>query len=111
MIRQIRVGTLLALFAPGLASVEAVPQAPPSPTTHKPAPAPAVCPVTLPRKGPKNAMDYFEPGTSRWKPVLHVGLWPDGTVVFQPGGPGSIEPNGSLAMKFWWTRGEGLLGN
>jgi hypothetical protein len=33
------------------------------------------------------------------------GLWRDGTVVFKPGGAGFITPDGSLAMKFGWTRG------
>lgn len=35
------------------------------------------------------------------------GLWPDGTVVFKPGGAGFITPDGSLGMKFGWTRGVG----
>ena len=29
-----------------------------------------------------------------------VGLWPNGTIVFRPGGPGFVTPNGSLGMKF-----------
>ena len=33
------------------------------------------------------------------------GLWPDGTVVFKPGGAGFITPDGALGMKFGWTRG------
>lgn len=33
------------------------------------------------------------------------GLWPYGTVVFKPGGAGFITPDGSLGMKFGWTRG------
>ena len=33
------------------------------------------------------------------------GLWPEGTVVFKPGGAGFITPDGSLGMKFGWTRG------
>jgi hypothetical protein len=73
---------------------------------------PGTCPVTLPRKrtAPIDGMSFFEPGTSRSKPTLSVGLYPDGTVVFQPGGPGFIGPDGALSMKFWWTRGEGLRG-
>jgi hypothetical protein len=78
-------------------------------------PAFATCPVTLPRERtrPIDAMSFFEPGTSHWKPVLILGpfgLWPEGTVVFRPGGPGEILPDGSLSMKFGWTRGEGLRG-
>src|SRR5262245_47990746 len=33
------------------------------------------------------------------------GLWRDGIVVFKPGGAGFITPDGSLGMKFGWTRG------
>lgn len=33
------------------------------------------------------------------------GLWPDGTVVFKPGGAGFITSDGALGMKFGWTRG------
>lgn len=33
------------------------------------------------------------------------GLWPDGTVVFKPGGAGFITKEGGLGMKFGWTRG------
>ena len=32
------------------------------------------------------------------------GLWPDGTVVFKPGGAGFITRDGALGMKFGWTR-------
>jgi hypothetical protein len=32
-------------------------------------------------------------------------LWPDGRVVFEPGGPGFVLEDGSLAMKFPWWRG------
>jgi hypothetical protein len=32
------------------------------------------------------------------------GLWPDGNVVFRPGGPGFMTQDGSLGMKFGWTR-------
>lgn len=33
------------------------------------------------------------------------GLWPSGTVVFSPGGPGFITREGWLGMKFGWQRG------
>ena len=33
------------------------------------------------------------------------GLWPEGTVVFRPGGAGFTTLDGSLGMKFGWTRG------
>lgn len=32
------------------------------------------------------------------------GLWPDGTVVFKPGGAGFVTRDGSLGMKFGWRR-------
>jgi hypothetical protein len=33
------------------------------------------------------------------------GLWPQGTVVFKPGGAGFVTQDGSLGMKFGWRRG------
>jgi hypothetical protein len=36
--------------------------------------------------------------------ALSTALFPDGTVVFRRGGPGSVQPDGSLAMKFGWDR-------
>lgn len=33
------------------------------------------------------------------------GLWPNGTVVFKPGGAGFQTQEGALGMKFGWTRG------
>jgi hypothetical protein len=37
--------------------------------------------------------------------LLSTFLWPDGTIVFKPGGPGFVTSNGSLGMKFMWIRG------
>src|ERR1700730_6808031 len=37
--------------------------------------------------------------------ALWTVLWPDGTVVFRPGGSGFVLPDGSLSMKFPWWRG------
>ncbi len=34
-----------------------------------------------------------------------VGLWPNGALVFRPGGPGFVTADGSLGMKFGWQRG------
>jgi hypothetical protein len=37
---------------------------------------------------------------------LSVSLtWPGGTVVFKPGGAGTVLPDGALSMKFGWQRG------
>ena len=33
------------------------------------------------------------------------GLWPNGTIIFRPEGAGFITRDGSLGMKFGWTRG------
>lgn len=55
--------------------------------------APPPCNVTLP-----NADGWFS------NDALRVQLWPDGTVVFKPGGPGSVLKDGSLSMKFPWER-------
>jgi hypothetical protein len=33
------------------------------------------------------------------------GLWPNGTVVFRPGGSGFVTRDGALGMKFGWRRG------
>jgi len=41
---------------------------------------------------------------------LWTVLWPDGEVVFEPGGAGEIRPDGSLAMKFPFWRGENAHG-
>jgi hypothetical protein len=72
------------------------------------------CPVTLPRKAPlppNEAIQFFGAESAHWNGALYVGaLWPDGTVVFKPGGAGTILPDGSLAMKFGWYRGAGLRG-
>ena len=106
MIRRISVGMLLLLATWVAIRTRAAPQSAASKGEKKP--TIATCPVTLPGSG-----SLFDPETSRLKPVLILGpfgLWPDGTVVFLPGGPGSIEPDGSLSMKFGWTRGEGLRG-
>jgi hypothetical protein len=60
-----------------------------------PKPASFACPVSQPNG----------PGEYEYKnEFLMTSLWPDGTVVFKPGGPGSVEEDGSLEMKFPWTR-------
>ena len=61
------------------------------------------CPVTQPNGSPPpgqepNRLDF---GNGK----LWTVLWPGGTVVFRPGGPGSVLPDGSMSMKFGWWRG------
>jgi hypothetical protein len=91
---QIFFGTFLVLLASIPIGTKATPHSAESQRTTKT--APATCPVTLPgsarsfgkRTPGSEAMSFFEPGTSHWKPVLILGpfgLWPEGTVVFRQG--------------------------
>lgn len=75
-----------------------------STSTHLPANAASNCAVTLPNAGspPGTAHDRQWNGTRKLRVSLY---WPDGPVVFRPGGPGFVEPDGSLGMKFGWWRG------
>jgi len=41
---------------------------------------------------------------------IYTTLWPDGVVIFEPGGPGEIREDGSLVMKWPFFRGEGVVG-
>src|SRR5262245_41544737 len=61
----------------------------------------AACAVTLPLEGNSNSLPNGNYGNA----ALQTGLWYGGRVVFEPGGPGSIEPDGALSMKWWWWRG------
>jgi hypothetical protein len=66
------------------------------------------CPVTVPNgstpPGEQPSPDYHGNGQ------LWTGLWPEGKVIFEPGGPGTIYEDGSLGMKWPWWRGvEGRL--
>jgi hypothetical protein len=62
-------------------------------TAERPSVAPT-CPVTLP---PPDGGRYGND-------ALQTGLWPEGKVIFKPGGPGGELADGSLHMKFWWWR-------
>lgn len=66
----------------------------------------AVCEVTRPN-GIVAGSEQSEPNSygNRQLSLGPFGLWPDGAVVFKPGGAGFITPDGSLGMKFGWTRG------
>ena len=61
------------------------------------------CNVTLP--GASRSPDQIEPGFYGTKELAFSGPWPEGTVVFKPGGAGFVLPDGSLSMKFGWERG------
>jgi hypothetical protein len=110
---QIFFGPLLVLLVSAPIGTTAMPQSAESQTMKMNKTTPANCPVTLPhnRTRPIYPMSLF--GTSPRKPALILGpfgLWPEGTVVFRPGEAGEIFPDGSLSMKFGWTRAEGLRG-
>jgi hypothetical protein len=51
-------------------------------------------------KGPRDGPDPNSHGNGK----LWTILWPEGTVVFQPGGAGFIGDDGSLSMKWPWYR-------
>jgi len=65
--------------------------------------APATCKVTH----PNGAWPPGDPdaGQGYGNDDLWTALWPDGTVVFRPGGPGSVCEDGSMSMKWSWSRG------
>jgi hypothetical protein len=66
----------------------------------------AECKVTKPNDIAAG-VEQAAPGSygNREVSVGPFGLWPDGTIVFKPGGAGFITRNGSLGMKFGWMRG------
>ena len=79
-------------------------------STRVPAYAAAVssdCPVTQPN-GVRH--DGEAAGGNHGNRALVTTLWPQGTIVFKPGGPGYVLPDGSLSMKFgWWRLRSGKL--
>ncbi len=69
------------------------------------------CPVTIGRKSPISPTDFFGSASAHWNGNLYVGgLWPNGTIVFRPGGAGFVYPDGSVGMKIAWYRGKGVYG-
>src|SRR5229473_2666156 len=72
------------------------------------------CSVTAPNgvvAGTSIGADGHSPYRQEWShgnALLSVGpfgLWPEGTVVFKPGGAGFVARDVALGMKFGWTRG------
>lgn len=71
------------------------------------------CAVTVPNESePPGVFTHRGPNDNPAKNSHLYGngkLWttlhPNGTVEFRPGGPGSIDSDGSLSMKFPWWRG------
>lgn len=71
------------------------------------------CQVTIGRKSDISPVEFFGSGSANWNESrnLYVGaLWPDGTIVFKPGGAGFVYPDGSVGMKIAWYRANGLHG-
>ena len=66
------------------------------------------CPVTAPNREtpPGQGSSPFSHGNGG----VWTDLWPEGRVVFEPGGPGSVGQDGSLVMKWpWWWDAPGHL--
>jgi hypothetical protein len=75
--------------------------------TARTAVQPFECPVT-----PPNGETYTgEPaGGNHGNTALVTWLWPNGKIVFRPGGAGFVLSDGALSMKFgWWRRITGSL--
>jgi len=85
-------GSLVAVMPPGFLSAQAS--------------RPDSCYVTTPNGIVAGSSERNE--GSYGNALLSVGpfgLWPNGTVVFKPGGAGFQTKEGALGMKFGWTRG------
>lgn len=66
------------------------------------------CPVTAPN-GATPPGEKPSPGHHGNREIWTV-LWPEGVVVFEPGGPGSIGADGTLSMKWpWWRSAPGAF--
>ena len=63
------------------------------------------CQVTAPNGVAAGDQGNLNSHGNRQISVGPFGLWPDGTVIFRPGGPGFMTPDGALGMKFGWERG------
>ena len=65
------------------------------------------CNVTVPNGivGGSSDRDDHSYGNSYLSVGPVAGLWPNGTVIFRPGGSGFVTADGALGMKFGWQRG------
>jgi hypothetical protein len=68
------------------------------------------CPVTIGRRGSLSSAELGSEDAHRKGKLYVSGLWPNGTIVFRPGGAGIVYPDGSLGMKIGWYRASGLYG-
>ena len=62
------------------------------------------CPVTLPNGKFPGKENYEDFNLGNESGTIFTIPWSDGKVVFEPGGPGEISPDGSLSMKWPWYR-------
>src|SRR5258706_5594667 len=63
------------------------------------------CPVTAPNeKAPPREQPPYTNIYGNDEGTMWTAMWPDGRVIFSPGGPGSIEADGTLGMKTPWWR-------
>ena len=56
------------------------------------------------RQRSRDVLRRYVARPSRQRADFSTGLWPDGTVVFRPGGPGFMATDGALGMKWGWHR-------
>jgi hypothetical protein len=76
---------------------------------QSPTPADSACPVTINngRGLTKARTDGNHTNEAR---TLATSLWSDGTITFKPGGPGCVDTDGTLGMKWpWWRATRGAL--
>jgi hypothetical protein len=98
---------LVALVAAVLLPRRAAPGDHPHDGTPPAVQATPTCPVTAPN-GHRYADEPAE--VSHGNENLVTELWPCGRVDFRPGGPGCVEPDGYLGMKWpWWRSVRGPL--
>ena len=78
-----------------------------SPTrARQPSDADAACHVTVPNGIVAGSAERQEGSFGNAQlSVGPFGLWPNGTVIFKPGGAGFVTRDEALGMKFGWTRG------
>jgi hypothetical protein len=64
------------------------------------------CPVSLPNVTKSPDEHYVPTGLAFQNAdgTIFTTPWPNGEVVFEPGGPGTINPDGSMSMKWPWYR-------
>ena len=70
----------------------------------------SACAVTTPNHhAPPPGSDPRAAGSQSWfgNDAVGTSLWPEGTIVFRPGGSGFVLPDGALSMKFLWLKAPG----